>query len=105
VGLVCDDTTVYGFLYGASGTRSLNTNKIFAKWLQKRVEFFNDDGVVAACTSAMGPDRARMRVPAEGATGRFRVFSEDGRTALYESPEVAIRPGEVWELQPGEDNE
>jgi hypothetical protein len=100
VGLVCDDTTVYGFLYGASGTRSLNTNKIFAKWLQKRVEFVAGDKVVASCSAAQGPDRATMKIPVGGVTGQFRVFAEDGKTLLHTGSEVTLRPGEVWELLP-----
>jgi len=100
VGLVCDDKAVYGFLYGASPTNALNTNNLFAKWLQKRVELFSQNGIVAVGTSALGPDRVGMKIPAKGATGRFRVFSEDGKTELYVGPEVTLRPGDVWQVVP-----
>ena len=100
VGWVCDDTAVYGYLYGAGAVQSLNQNRIFAKWLQKRVEFVSGGKVAGRCTAASGPDRARMKLPAGGLTGRFRVFAEDGRSRLCESGEVTVRPGEVWELAP-----
>lgn len=98
VGLVADATSVYGFLYGASPTRSLNTNKIFAQWLQKRVEFVGKDGGVTTCTAAHGPDRARMPLPNGTATGHFRVRAEDGETLLYTGPEVTIKAGDVWQV-------
>jgi hypothetical protein len=39
-----------------------------------------------------------MPLTTKTATGRFRVLAEDGETVVYTGPEVAIKPGEVWQL-------
>lgn len=101
VGWVCDEARVYGVLYGAGAVGQLNENRIFAKWLQKRLVFQTADGSLGDEALASGPDRVRLPVPPEGSQGRFEVYAEDGQTLLHRGPEVTLRPGEIWELAGG----
>lgn len=99
IGWVTDGKTVFGCLYGAGAVPGLNQNRIFAKWLQKRVVFVSDDGAVIGDERANGPDRVRFTVPAGGARGHFEVYAEDGKTLLYRGSSVTVRPGEVWRFR------
>jgi hypothetical protein len=98
VGWVGDGDAVYGVLYGAGPVPSLDRNRIFAKWLQKRVVFRTKDGILAGEVFADGPDRVRLAVPPGGATGHFEVFAEDGLTSLHRSAELKVHAGDIWQL-------
>jgi len=99
VRLVTDGKTVFGVFYGAGAVPSLDQNRIFAKWLQKKVVFRTKDSTWGEGARAYGPDRVQIPVPAgTGAKGRFEVYAEDGRTVLYRSPEVTVRAGEIWQF-------
>ncbi len=83
LGWVTDGNRLLGVLYGAGAVPELNRNRIFARWLQKRVVFTSDDGTVCEPTSAVGPNRQLIHVP-DGVdpNGTLQVFAEDGVTAL-----------------------
>jgi hypothetical protein len=98
VGWVTDGRRVLGCLYGAGAVPSLDQNRLFAKWLQKRVTLRAADGQVHAEATALGPDMLRLRVPAGVTQGRFRVQAEDGQTVLGLTREVTVRAGERWRL-------
>ena len=110
VGFVIDSsgTKLLGALYGAGAVPTLDHNRIFAQWIQKRVVFLSNDGVVLwSSTSAVGPNVQVLRpVPGQeqSYTGRFHVYDVDHvnhdapGTLLYKSPVLTVSPGEVWEL-------
>ena len=60
VGLVVDSTgtKLLGALYGAGAVPTLDHNRIFAKWMQKRVVFMSDDG---ECSGRQNLQWARTR--------------------------------------------
>ncbi len=98
VGLVADSKAVYGVLYGAGAIPALDENRIFAKWLQKRVVFEASGGNIEP-DSAFGPDAARIAIPdGSGLQGRFAIYAEDGQTALLRSKTVRLQAGEIWRL-------
>jgi hypothetical protein len=99
VGLVTDGKRPLGVLYGAGAVPSLDHNRIFARWLQKRVRFVTDAGDVAEEGRAKGPSRFTFPLSKE-TQGRFIIESEDGVTRLYTGPEVTVKPGEVWRFRP-----
>lgn len=102
VGWVTDENRVLGFLYGAGAESHLAANRIFAKWLQKKVVFCANDGRVFNEAAAHGPDALRLKVPEGELTGRFRVFAEDGVTPLAESESLAIEAGQCWRVAGGD---
>ena len=100
VGIVTDGVAVYGVLYGAGAVPALNENRLFARWLQKRVVFEAEDGAAWESGQALGPERLLLAAPTQPTTGRFRAYAEDGRTLLYASPPVAVAAGQTWRLLP-----
>jgi len=97
VGWVVDGRRVLGFLYGAGASPHLNENRIFAKWLQKRVVFAPQGSTVAATVGAVGPDTVRLKVSDGHGTGLLRVLAEDGVTLLGELP-VTLDGGQRWRV-------
>jgi len=83
LGWVTDGNRLLGMLYGAGAVPELNRNRIFARWLQKKVVFTSEDGTVCEPAGAIGPDRQLIRIP-EGVNskGTLQVFAEDGATPL-----------------------
>lgn len=110
VGFVIDasGTTLLGALYGAGAEPTLTHNRIFAKWMQKRVTFMSEEGeLLWSYASAIGPN-VQVLLPAPGrdqsCRGQFHVYdvnhviADAPGTLLYKSPVVTVTPGEVWEL-------
>lgn len=90
LGWVTDGDRILGVLYGAGAVPELHRNRIFARWLQRRVIFTSSDGTVCEPEAAIGPDRQRIRIPDGVATdGTLQVFAEDGTTPL--GPPVAVQ--------------
>ena len=100
IGWVTRGNRVLGFLYGAGAVNSLDRNRIFGRWLQKKVVFVAKDGTRYEPTTAVGPDRQIIKVPVGKETdGTFEVYSEDGVTLLGKSPGKAVpSAGYVLEL-------
>jgi len=97
-GLVQDGARIHGMLYGASSVPSLDQNRIFARWLQKKVIFQNADVRWGDIELGYGPDNVRLIMAAgqRVETGRFYVYDTDGASLLYASPPVTMRAGDVW---------
>ncbi|MBN1344983.1 MAG: hypothetical protein JXQ73_19980 [Phycisphaerae bacterium] len=95
VGWVVRGDRLLGFLYGAGAVPGLNRNRIFARWLQKRVVFVTDDGKRLAPTQSLGPDRQLIPIVGE-IKGHFEVFAEDGKTRLAQSPATKAVSGAVY---------
>jgi len=96
---VVRDNRPLGVLYGAGAVPELNRNRIFARWLQKRVVFTSNSGTRIEPESALGPDRQILRIP-EGMdrAGTLQVFAEDGQTPIGEPIPGTLNPGTVHEL-------
>lgn len=90
---------VLGVLYGANPQDLLSaTDAIFARWLQKRVEVVDSEGIVIAPRGAYGPDRQWFASDASGKLqGMIRVFAEDGVTPLATGP-VDLTTGKAYAL-------
>ncbi len=98
IGWVVRQNRVLGFLYGAGAAPSLDRNRIFGRWLQKKVVFVADDGTRYEGTSALGPDRQIISVPKGEVKGHFEVYAEDGTTRLAENLAATLVPGAVYVL-------
>jgi hypothetical protein len=86
-----------GVLYGAGPVPALNENRIYARWLQRRVVFAANNGRRIPGTWALGPDRQPLAFPdAQPLTGRLEVFAEDGVTLLGASAEQTVRRGQSF---------
>jgi len=100
IGWVVKDQRVLGFLYGAGEVPGLNRNRIFARWLQKKVVFVADDGTRYEPTAALGPDRQVIAVPRDKkVTGSFIMYDEDGKTELLQSTGT-LTEGAIYVLAP-----
>lgn len=86
IGWVTRANKLLGFLYGAGATGSLDRNRIFGRWLQKKVVFVAADGKRYEPVGAIGPDRQIIKVPQGSAMdGTFEIYAEDGVTLLGKS--------------------
>lgn len=98
VGWVVQNQRVLGFLYGAGEVPSLDRNRIFARWLQKKVVLIADDGTRYEPAAALGPDRQIITVPRDKEVkGNLIVYAEDGSTELMKC-EGTFASGTVHEL-------
>ena len=73
-----------GYLYGAGADPGLASNRIFARWLQKKAVFVSDSGSEFAPSLARGPDR--QLISTEGARefhGRMVLYAEDGLSLIH----------------------
>lgn len=96
-GWVVRGNRVLGFLYGAGAVPSLDRNRIWARWLQKKVTFVASDGARYEATAALGPDRQIIPVPKDGAIeGHFEVRAEDGSTVLLRKAPATLMSGGVY---------
>lgn len=97
VGWVVRGNSVLGFLYGASAVPSLDRNRIYGRWLQKKVVFVANDGATSEPTAALGPDRQIIPVlPDRTRDGHFEVYAEDGETLLFKSEPATLVSGAVY---------
>jgi hypothetical protein len=98
IGWVTADRAVLGFLYGAGPKGSLDENRIFARWLQKKAVIATGKKRYDP-TSALGPDR--QLIPADQPiTGKLEFFADDGRTLLGVSERIDLHPGRAYAVQP-----
>jgi hypothetical protein len=94
-GWVIRGDCVLGVLYGAGANPNLAENRIFARWVQKKVAFVTDRGAIEAAR-AMGPDRAVLEIPAE-VHGHFEISSEFGEL-IGRSSDMTIQPRTVYRI-------
>jgi hypothetical protein len=89
-----------GVLYGAGAAPSLDKNRIFARWLQKRVVFVAESGAPCAGAHSLGPDCQLLRLDSEAPVrGTFEVYAEDGRTLLGVSRATEVAPGREYRVR------
>ncbi|HNZ74828.1 MAG TPA: hypothetical protein PK751_07310 [Verrucomicrobiota bacterium] len=89
-----------GVLYGAGPVSALDQNRIYARWLQKRVDFVARDGTRISGTRALGPGQQLLDFAGSPARrGRFELYAEDGVTRLGVSPEFDVQSGQVFHLR------
>ena len=94
IGWVTRANRLLGFLYGAGDTGHLNRNRIFGRWLQKKVVFVASDGARYEPSSALGPDRQLIKVPGgKELKGTFEIYAEDGVTLLGKTEGNAVPTG------------
>lgn len=106
VGWVVRGRRVQGFLYGAGAVTSLDRNRIFGRWLQKKVVFTAEDGTRYEPIASLGPDRQILKVPmGTEIEGQFEVFGDDGKTPLGKPVKGKLASGGVYQLDlnPAED--
>lgn len=101
-GLVSDGKAVSGVLYGAGAVKSLDQNRIFARWLQKKVVFKMGAVDIASAAQAFGPDRLRIALPSgvTSVSGSLSLYAEDGHTLLGGVRRLTIRDGDAVTLSP-----
>lgn len=99
-GWVLRGNRVLGFVYGASPVRSLDRNRIFARWLQKKCVFTTTDGQQIKATGALGPDRQLFSLgDSSEITASAAVYGEDGNTLCGKSEPLLLRSGGVYRLK------
>jgi hypothetical protein len=97
VGWVIEKDRVLGFLYGAGASPKLNRNRIFARWLQKRLVVVSDDGRMLEPDRALGPDRQLLALPeGKSVTGKMQLFGDDGTTLIAEGGPFTLNPMLVY---------
>jgi len=100
VGWVVGGRRVLGFLYGAGAAPTLDRNRLFARWLQKKVVFITDQGKRLEPSRSLGPDRQLIPLGGEKElAGHVEIFSEDGQTPLGPASSCKIVSGCVYRLQ------
>ena len=88
---------VLGLLYGAGSTPSLDANRIFARWLQKKA-MLHSAGKAIEPQGALGPDRQVFVARAPLQT-KIDLLGEDGRTLIARSAgEIELRPGRAYQI-------
>jgi hypothetical protein len=98
LGFVTRGNEMLGVLYGASAVETLDQNRIFARWLQKRLVITDSSGVQYFAQGGYGPDRQWFPVPASGfLEGTMVVYTEDGVTPLGSSV-VTLTTGKAYTL-------
>jgi hypothetical protein len=104
VGFVCDETPagprVLGLLYGAGEAASLDKNRIFAAWLQKRVRV-EVAGRAIEPAGALGPDRQVVQwdgPAAAAAATRVELLAEDGATAIG-AAHIDLKAGRAYRVE------
>jgi hypothetical protein len=87
-----------GVLYGAGPDTYLDKNKIYARWLQKKLVFAGDNGIRYTGLQSLGPNRQLLGLTAD-MSGRLEVYSEDGITLLGRSYPVTLASGRRYRIR------
>ncbi len=100
IGWVTRGNRVLGLLYGAGAVNALNENRIFGRWLQKKVVFVASNDTRYEPSAACGPDRQIIKVPQDKEiSGAFEIYAEDGVTLLGTTPAKVASSG-VYVVKP-----
>lgn len=93
---VQDGQRILGILYGACAKPSVDENRIFARWLQKKVVFSGASRWDQQ--TEFGPDIARLAMtpPHQSQTGQFTIFDSDGISVEFVSPSITVREGDIF---------
>jgi len=99
VGFVVKGSRVLGVIYGAGAVPTLDRNRLFARWLQRKIVITDKDGVRHTAEGALGPGRQWLKLPSSGVlSGVMQVMGEDGVTPLGNT-EVKLAAGKVYRLE------
>jgi len=102
IGWVTRGNRVLGFLYGAGEVPTLERNRIWGRWLQKRLVFVSKDATRYEALGALGPDRQVFAAPRDRATeGHFEVYAEDGVTRIGGNIAARLESGGVYVMGDG----
>jgi len=83
LGFVTSGSQLLGVVYGAGAAPTLDQNRIFARWLQKKAVITDSSGAQMTLQGGYGPDRQWFHGPPSGSLqGTIAVYSEDGVTPL-----------------------
>lgn len=94
--LVVRGNSVPGMWFGGG---ELARNHVYARWLQKKLEFVTSGGYPLETLGALGPDRIRLALPGTSpVTGEMRVYDDDGFRLLRHSTGVELRAGRIYRL-------
>jgi hypothetical protein len=96
VGWVVADNRLLGFLYGAGSKPTLDHNRIFARWLQKKVAI--NAPTATGDPTALGPDRQLLPL-ASAVTTAIELRDEAGGVMATSEP-VELKPGRAYQVQP-----
>lgn len=97
--VVCGNRLL-GFLYGAGPVPTVDRNRIFARWLQKKVVFTANDGTRYEPIASLGPDRQILNAPKDkNVEGYFTVYGEDGSTVVIEKCPGTLISGAVYVIE------
>jgi hypothetical protein len=96
IGWVVEDGRLLGFLYGAGAASSLDRNRIFARWLQRKV-IINDHGKPAGDAKSLGPDRQLIPLAA-AVTATVGLHDEAGEFIAASNP-VELKPGRAYRVE------
>lgn len=101
VGWVKQDNRLLGFLYGAGQVAALNRNRIFARWLQKRIVYTDSAGIKRETEVALGPDRQIIRLGDEFKDdgGKLDILAEDGATTMHTIENTHIQAGNCYQIK------
>jgi len=99
IGWVTKGNRIMGILYGAGEVPTLERNRIWGRWLQKRIVFVSNDTTCYEAVGALGPNRQIFVVPRERVLeGHFEVYSEDGTTRIGGDIPAKLQSGGVYVL-------
>ena len=90
---------VLGVLYGAGSRGSLDANRIFARWLQKKLVFtVADDKPFEVQIKALGPDRQLVFCD-KPVNARVELLGDDGKTPIARTEgAVELQPGRAYQV-------
>jgi hypothetical protein len=93
---------VLGVLYGAGAAPTLDANRIFARWIQRQLEFDSGDGSGEApdVVGAYGPSTAVVKLNSESWRGMMGMsnYKSGGEGSAAAKAEVHLQAGRVYEL-------
>lgn len=92
---VARDGNPVGVLYGAGSVPSLDRNRIFAAWLQRKVVFTPDGGAPVTATHSFGPDAAVLPL-SKPTAGTLQLISEAGVTPVGPPRHVTLAPATAY---------
>jgi len=102
LGWVAQKQRLFGYLYGAGAVPSLDRNRIFARWLQKKVVITDAGGRRFEPGGSLGPDRQIIPVKDTGPfEGNVEILAEDGKTSICRPTRLKIIPGGIYRVTSG----
>lgn len=99
IGWVVRDNHVLGFLYGAGSKPTLDHNRIWARWLQKKTILVAEDGTRYEPKVSLGPDSQIIDIPKDkNFKGILSLYAEDSTTSIFQKLPVNLEPGGIYKI-------